>query len=691
MSHPLPRWLVGARLALLAGALGTIVVWLATILGHGPPQAFARAVIALTALTAALNAGAECVRTLSGRGTTSRAAGRWLLGILLLAILACFVGLGHEATGRDYGDEGIYLANAQRINDGWVLRPNFIYPHLLYTLDALALWVAGSFPAATSRLAGLWGVEGPLAVATLVTRWVTAALGALVVLPVFAIGRRVAGEGAGLLGAGLVAVSTLWVSNAHLNLSDVPAAVFATFCLAGVAALLDAESPKLYALAGLMAGLAAGSKYPAGMVAIAIVAVWVRWRLRERSWSWGLAIAGAVAFGTFLLTTPSLLAFPEAIHQGEGSKDLLFGVRQYAARGWTGVVHESNAHYYGGQLTRTFGVAALGLGLVGLPGLDRRERRRLGWLIVFPATWLALLLGLEMAVPRNLLPVLPVLAAALGCGLAGLVRLGRRRLPLRTSALVAGVVVLAFASPAWSTIREVTVLARPTTREIAKRWIEEHLPPGSFLVQEAYTPPVQPPLHSRKPRFVSRLPPEELRHPRYDFVFVASQAYSRFLRPRNLDQPAYPYHAGRYREIFETFPLVREFRPGPWRSGPSLGLYLVDPPIVEHRASVRWSPVDAVHSHPSMKGDETIDFTGPEQWALFKEYLAADSYRVSVRGELPESARVLLRDRSNRILDDRTLGLDGSARVEVSEPAKIFLYLLAAEGSRVSEVAVEAW
>jgi 4-amino-4-deoxy-L-arabinose transferase-like glycosyltransferase len=661
--------------------------WLAAALGRPPAPAGSRTLVALAAIATLALAGGAIRSVVTGRTALPAATGRWLLGILLLALVLSFVGLDHEVTGRDYGDEGIYRAHAERINDGRLLHPSFIYPHLLYYLDAVALWIADLFPDGAARLAGLWDVEGELAVASLVTRMVTALLAALTVWPAFWIGRRLVGDAAGLLGAGWVAVCPLWVANGHLNLSDVPAAVFATACLAAVAALLEEERPGLYVLGGIAAGLAAGGKYPAGVVAVALVAVWIRWRLRTRRWSWGLIVAGALALVTFLATTPSLLAFPDAVYRGEGSKDLFFGLRQYATRGWTGVVHESNVRYYAEQLAWAFGLPALVLGIAGAFGLTSPERRRLGWILVFPLVHLLLLVQLRVAVPRNLLPLVPVLAVAIGCGWVGAWRWARRGRPRRVT--IGAALALALAVPAWRTAREVALLTRPTTRELAAAWIAAHLPPGSLVVHEAYTPAIRSPLLSRRARFVSRLAPDVLRHPTHDYVLVASAAYGRFLHPRNLERPAYEDHAGRYREILDTFPLVHEVRPGPWRGGPVLGLYRLDPVSVVHVESRTWSASEAVLPDDSMRGPGAIRYTRPGQWSLFKEYLQAGAYRFGVAGRLSGPARVVVRDRVDSSRQEELLLSGEPVRVDVLRGEKAFVYLYARDGSRVTAVTME--
>lgn len=460
------------------------LLWLADAAGSGLPAWLDRAAVAAALLGAAVLIGRAVLRAARGGPTT-----RILLVLLALSLVLCFAGLDHEVGGRDFGDEGIYRAQAERINEqGQILRPWFVYPHLLFYLNAVALWIAGLFQPAVDALARLlYGVEGELAVATLVTRTVTALLGALLPVPVFVTARRVAGDAAGVLAAAVAALSPIAVGTAHLNLSDVAAGFFAALTVASASALLDREERRDYLRAGLWAGLAAGSKYPGGVAAVAIAALWLRRRLVERRMGWGLLWAAGAALAAFLATTPSLLAFPGAAFGG--GTDVLFGVRQYAAGGWTGVVRASNSLYYGGELAAGYGWPALLLGLAGLAGLGRQELGRLAWLLPFPVAHAALLLGLEMAVERNLLPVLPMVSVLVGCGLAGAWRALRRLAPPRP-ARAAGALLAAgvLAWPAWVTVAEVARLARPTTREEAAAWIAGHLPPGSFLVQEAYTP-----------------------------------------------------------------------------------------------------------------------------------------------------------------------------------------------------------
>lgn len=680
------RLRLGVPVAL--ACLAAVVLWLLDALGRGAPPLMSRLVV-VAALVGLAALTARAAVSLWRQG----AAGRALLLILAVSLGLSFVGLDHEVTGRDFADEGTYRAQAERINSqGQVFRPWFVYPHLLFYLDALALWAAGLLEPLTSSLARLlYGVEGGLPLAVLVTRTVTAVLGGLIPFPVFVTARRVAGDMAGIFAAGLAALSPLVVAMSHQNLSDVAAALFAALAVMEVSALLGEERMRHYLLAGVWAGLAAGSKYPAGVVAVAVVALWLRWRLRKRRPGWGLLWAGLASLAAFLITTPSLLVFPSAAFGGETG--VLFGARLYANHGWAGVVQSSNTLYYASRILDNYGLPVVVLGLAGLAVLGRRELARLAWLLPFPAVHLTLLATLEMALERNLLPILPVCAAILGCGLAGVWRgilgarpLGRFRHPA-AALLVAG----ALATPALASAIHAVRFAQPTTGEQAAAWIEENLPPGSFLVQEAYTPRLAPEWRfpARHPRFAIRLAREDLEDSTYDFLLLSSGSYNRFVR--HADDPARQVQAARYRELFERYQPVRLWRPGRLQGGPELRLYRLDPESPPWTGRRRFSPGDALLRSPDMApgpGGGAVRYTGEGQWSLFKGYLLPGRYRLRL-ATAATAGRVEVRDRGNRTV--ATGAFSGRATVELDLPrrAKYFVYCELPPGSELRGLAVE--
>ncbi|HXU32261.1 MAG TPA: glycosyltransferase family 39 protein, partial [Thermoanaerobaculia bacterium] len=280
---------------------------------------------------------------------------RWLIPALLALSLAVrLIGADHEVSGRYWGDEGTYYQHATQINEGKLLTRSFVYPHLTYDLYAFVLWLAGLFPSLTAGAVRLfWGVTVPLEREWLILRLVAALLGAFTVVPVALLARRIAAKAAAsrpdlhtLAGtfAGLLLIANPHFNmGSHLFICDAPSAFFAAVSLAFAGRLLDDERNRDYVAAGIWAGLAAAAKYPAGVVAVAIVALWIGWRFvrfdepgtKPRRWSWGLLWAGLAAIGAFVAVMPSLAVYPDIALFGQ--RGMLFGARQYALHGWIGV------------------------------------------------------------------------------------------------------------------------------------------------------------------------------------------------------------------------------------------------------------------------------------------------------------------------------------------------------------------
>ena len=543
--------------------LTVLLLWWLDVRGGSPPLWLSRAAVVLALALTATWLIRWTARRLAGLRGPALAAAAVLPALLALSLAVRCVGLSHEVEGRYYLDEGTYYHHASEINAGRMLRLSFVYPHLMYYLDAVVLWMASLFPVK---------VDDPLSLSWLLLRGVVALMSALTVVPVYRIAERLSGVAAGAAAGLLLIFSPLFNDGSHLNTCDVPSAFFATLCLLFVARLVDEERTRDYLLAGLCAGLAAGAKYPAGVVAVAIIAVWIRWRWVRRDLRLGLLWAGLAAVAAFLAVMPSLLVFPEAAFLG--GRGVFFGAKQYGKGGWLGVVPRSNALYYAQALLGSFGWPAALAGLSGLAAVRRGERARIAWLLPFPILYLALIISMSMVVRRNLYPVIPILAALLGVGIGTWlgrlreVRWGSRLQPVLIAALLAVCLFL----PAWWTGIQAFALARPSTRDVAQEWIRTHVPRGASIAKESYTPNFPEGEYAVfHRRFVTRLTLEELG--KFDYVLVASAAYSRFNDPAALTRPHQQKMAERYAEIFRSWELVQEWIPTETRLGPVIRLY----------------------------------------------------------------------------------------------------------------------
>ena len=237
-----------------------------------------------------------------------------------------------------------------------------------------------------------------------------------------------------------------------------------------------------------------------------------------------------------------------------------------------------------------------------------------------------------------------------------------------------------------------------------------HLPPGSFLVQEQYTPIVGPDRCS--PPAAPASPPasrsKSSATPATTSCFLSSQAYDRFLHPENLEDLANAEVARA--ATARSSPTGRwssEWTPGRFQDGPELRLYQTDPEPVVYATEVTFRAEDALVSDPEMRveGAEEIIFTKEGQWALFKGYLAAGTYTATVDPQ-PASpddpytvARLRLTNRQNEPLAQRLLLASNPATVadipsrpgallDLSRSAKIFVYLELAPGLPIHELTI---
>jgi hypothetical protein len=422
-------------------------------------------------------------------------------------------------------------------------------------------------------------------------------------------------------------------------------------------------------------------------VAVAIAAVWLRGVVSRRRPGAGLLWAALAAIAAFVLAMPSIQRWPAvAFVGGGGPPDVFFGVRLYGKAHWHGVVRESNALYYLRELGHAFGWPALALGGAGVATLPPRFRRRLGWMLAYPLVHLALLLAMAIAVRRNLMSMLPFLAIVLGSGLAGLYAwcAARWRRPVAVTAMAA-----AFLLPTMATAGLLVRQSRPTTRDTAAAWMREHLPPGSFLVQEQYTPLVGPEelFPARRPRFAARLEPQVLRDPQHDYLLLSSEAYGRFFDTENLENLASDQTARRYRDIFASTPLVREWTPSRFQDGPTLKLYRLDPPAPEYAGAARLDAAQALVSSASMRASGSeIRFEQAGQWALFKIRLGPGAYGVRAEGAAAGKIEIRIREDESATITPLE---NGAARFAIDQPRKVFLYLELEPGSRLGAVTIE--
>jgi hypothetical protein len=277
------------------------------------------------------------------------------------------------------------------------IAPGFAYGHLSPYLLALA--------------AGLARRADPL----LVGRALAALFDLGTVALTFALGRRVFGEGVGLLAVAFVALMVTHVQQAHFYTADVPLAFFVVGTLLFAACLAEDGRRHQALLAGMWAGLALGTKFSAALLVLPLGAACAAVPGGPTSrWKRGLESGGA-ALVAFALTNPfALAAFPTFWRNVAEQAALARGVLDVP---YTRQFHGTWPYLYPVVQQLRWGMGWT-LGLVAFSGLVygvwravREPPRQVEWVVLaWAVPSFAFVGALYAKFPRYLLPLTPLLA-----------------------------------------------------------------------------------------------------------------------------------------------------------------------------------------------------------------------------------------------------------------------------------------
>lgn len=259
---------------------------------------------------------------------------------------------------------------------------------------------------------------------TLIGRWEVALFGIATVYAVYLIGNRIAGRRAGLWASAVMAVIPMHVMHSHYVTVDVPVTFWVSVALYNALRYPDARRSAL--LCGLAAGIAAGTKYNAGLVLLAgWAAIWLnRDAPRAGRWKAFGVMTGATAMG-FLLTTPGvLLATPAFLRD--------FSYETLHVRTGHGLVFIDTGNgwwfHIATNLWQGIGAFLPLAAVVALGSLAVSPRRRVAAsaspplhvsssliLAAFALPYFALIGAAAVRFQRYDMPLLPILAVLAGC------------------------------------------------------------------------------------------------------------------------------------------------------------------------------------------------------------------------------------------------------------------------------------
>jgi 4-amino-4-deoxy-L-arabinose transferase-like glycosyltransferase len=349
----------------------------------------------------------------------------------------------------EHPDEPAVLETAVRmVKEGEPNPGRFIYPSFYYYMLALVI-----------RLHTVWGIAQGLyqsladlpektylyTVAPELYRWsraLTALLGALTIPLVYVLGRQMCDQRVGLISGSGLAVCMYHVQHSHFVTTDVPTGLWTTLAVAGAWGIATQGRWRNYMIGGVATGLAAGTKYNAGIVGIALgvaAVIYVDEHLRQLqvaasrrlvlAHSLRLLAASLIALAAFFLSTPfAILDFSRfwqdmqfnAIHYARGSHGDFIGPWRV----------DGYLDFFWQEALRPAGFLLL---VAGIPLLVQRAPRQFAILSVAVATSVILLLTQSVNFVRNTLPIIPLLFVLTA---AAIVYLGEWLAPLLTRSII---------------------------------------------------------------------------------------------------------------------------------------------------------------------------------------------------------------------------------------------------------------
>lgn len=280
-------------------------------------------------------------------------------------------------------------------------------------------------------------------------------------------------RGSGSVAALLVALSPTAIATSSAIHVDSIAAALAVAAIERLTAWQKTGGRARIGLAIAFIGLAAGSKYPGGLLVIPLA-----WALWSRAGWRGLRLwpaAAAACAGVFVLSSPWVMLDLRAFSAGFGAE------LRHMQDGHLGVLARTGGAHYARRLLTDPGPVAvvLGLSLVVRRRALRAAQGTLMTLAAAAAPLLVAVFAVRMEADRYLVIALPMIAALAAVAIADVCARLPSRLP-RIALLTAAVLPVAIGTA------RTTFATRDSTQQQARRWCEEHLAGGEVLVQEAY-------------------------------------------------------------------------------------------------------------------------------------------------------------------------------------------------------------
>ena len=412
-----------------------------------------------------------------------RNAARAALGLILAVALGWRLhNIGFGLPSMYDPDEPFFMITALEmlahgtLNPGWFGHPGSTTITLLAAIDAV---VAGS-GLVSGHYANLGdfarAVYADPAILFIPARVAMALIGTGCVWLTYMLGNRLNGRATGLVAAGLLAINALHISWSQIIRTDIHASLFMLASLWFAARIAERGTLRDYILAGVVAGLATATKWPAATVFVAIVgaAILARQQPVRRILAAALAtiVAMAVASPFLVLDWRTVLANVSGEissgHLGHNSAGFVFNLGFYLVDA------------IGGSM----GLIGLALVLAGAVVLAVRKPIARWTLLPAAALFLTLLCTQNVYYARWLMPLMPMACIFAAAAIFALAGVAARWLSFPARQVGIAMLALLVTYPSLAAAIDATKERATDTRALAANWGRVNIPAGSRVLFE---------------------------------------------------------------------------------------------------------------------------------------------------------------------------------------------------------------
>lgn len=426
----------------------------------------------------------------------------WLrswLALVLLSVLAvaAWLRLAGVAWGLPYLydiDEPFFVVPAFKmlashdLNPHWFGHPGTttIYTNALaFGLEGARALLTGEIQRAADLGKMFWSDPSRF---YLIARLVSVLFGVSTVALTFTLARRFLGVPAALAATLLLAVSPMHVEYSQIARTDAQQTFLLLLFMFFSVRVAQQGRLKDYAWAGATLGLSIACKYPSIVASVGLIAAFAIDRRKAdaaapRWWQPVVIASIACVAGAFIGSPYMFLDF------GQVLRDVATEGRSTHLSATSGGMPAALALYAQTLTLDNFGPAAAVCALLGLVTWIRNRSAGLP-LLAMILVYLLFISALKLHWARWAVPLLPLMCILLGSSLEMGNALGTRSALVRRGLLA--VAALLVAGCGWmglqASLHGTAERIGEDNRSQANRWIEGHLPPGSRLAIERYTP-----------------------------------------------------------------------------------------------------------------------------------------------------------------------------------------------------------